>query len=156
MIVFTIVISILIAYFVYMPDSTNGDIFNDSDDIIIKVISEKETNKGIKFTLSLTNDSDRVLIHNVVYLSYMIQHENSTAVGQNEFKVETRGNKLHIEPKESVTLTALMSKEVYINNERIRQDTPFLEIIGYFDELDYVNGFMRGGDLGAFDENYDN
>ncbi|WP_274365889.1 hypothetical protein [Paenibacillus thermotolerans] len=101
--------------------------------ISVHIIEEKNTTDGKFYTLKLYNKSKFTIRQNNVYISYLIVTEGSQK--GNDFKVLTRNNRLDIKPNENVTLTAHVPKEMFDGNRYINMDEPYVDIIGYIEEL---------------------
>ena len=116
---------------------------HDIDNIRLELVEQKEDLNGMIYTLRIENNSNHVIIQNNVYVSFPILIENGTR--SNEFKVESKNNKLNIKPKEEVLLTAFATKEMYEGISKIDINEPIIQINGYVDEVTELNHFHKGG-----------
>lgn len=143
-----LIIVMAVSYYFFSDGAIKANItIEDIDGITLELVGESIMEAGIVYNLNLSNDSSKVLVFNNVFISYPIKGENNNSQHQNEFKVEARNNVLNLKSGESVRLTAFMPKEVYSDNERILQNEPWFEIMGYLGKVDEANRFMSGGDL---------
>ncbi|CRK83412.1 hypothetical protein [Neobacillus massiliamazoniensis] len=108
---------------------------------------EKQTMEGvIVYSIKLINGSDSVIKQNNVFVSYPII-TTTNVIKSNEYKVEVKGNKLDIQPGETITLKAFMPLEGMGDKSLLRIDDPRIQINGYLDKVDNNHKFSNGGYL---------
>ncbi|MDP5274976.1 hypothetical protein [Chengkuizengella axinellae] len=111
---------------------------NDIQSIKIELIEKVELKDGVSYSIKLINESEFNLKQNNVYLSYPIKTERGSS--GNEFKVEATGNRTNIEPNEQIILNLFTPFEG-MSDPNLLIETPYIEINGYFDEVDDKNLF---------------
>ncbi|WP_379320288.1 hypothetical protein [Paenibacillus puldeungensis] len=115
----------------------------DIDDISLTLDSKSESSNGLNFVLKLQNNSRYIIKQNNVNLSFPIKIDNGTK--GNDFKIESKGNKLDIHPGEELFLTVFAPMEMYEGNNNIDLDNPYIEINGYINEVEGIMHFHKGG-----------
>ena len=129
-----IMISVILCLLLSVGCSNNHEVTSDDiGKISIELQEQKEESNGTMFTLKLHNKSSHIIVQNNVYLSFPIKLENG--VKGNDFKIETRNNKLNIGPGEELLLTVFAPKEMYEGNHNIDLEDPHIEIKGFFNEV---------------------
>jgi hypothetical protein len=119
---------------------------NDVQKIKFELI-KKQTLEGVNsYSIKLINDSDFVIKQNNVFVYYPIKINTDSSKG-NEYKVEAKGNKLDIQPREKIILNVLMPFEGMGDQSLLRIDNPSIQINGYLGKIDNKHKFSIGGDL---------
>ncbi len=128
-------------------DEVTGLSYEITESINVKLSNYSEHPSGRSYSLILANNSDMTLKHNVVYLTYPIKMNNSNAEKLSTLKVVADGNKLDILSGEEVILNVYIPNEAIGNNQNLQLERPYIEIIGYMEEVVDVMRFMKSGPL---------
>jgi len=128
-------------------DVLTGLSYEITESINVKLNNYTDLPSGKAYSLRLTNNSEMTLKHNVVYLTYPMKMDKSTAEKLSSLKVVADGNKLDILPGEAVMLNVYIPNEAIGNNQRLQLERPYVEIVGYMEEVVDVMRFMKSGPL---------
>ena len=147
---FILIVIGIITFFMRTMDDKDvltGLSYELTESVNVKLNHYTDLPSGKAYSLKLTNNSEMTLKHNVVYLTYPMKMENSTAEKLSSLKVVADGNKLDIIPGETVVLNVYIPNEAIGNNQRLQIERPYIEIVGYMEEVVDVMRFMKSGPL---------
>lgn len=121
--------------------------FDTVDRIEIKLVSEKDMPSGRAYTIQMTNKSDLTIKQNVLYLSFPLISADGKRESTDPFKIETTGNRLDILSSDTVNLHAYIPLEAMPDEIFTEGLQPYMEIVGYFEEVTENTRFMKSGPL---------
>lgn len=117
--------------------------------IQIKIVKETELPEGKAYVLKMENKSPYVIKQNSVFLSYPIISENVQK--SNTCKVEAEGNKLDINPNESVNLNLFVNKANFESRKDLDTENPEIEFKCYINEVNEATRYEQSGSLEIFE-----
>ncbi|MFC5405864.1 hypothetical protein [Cohnella soli] len=121
---------------------------SDIDQIKLELVSYSKLPNGNAYTVKLRNLSKFKIAQNDIYLSYLIK---TTSGGRtNDFKVMARNNKLNIKPNEEIFVDLFAPIEEFAGNQKLDTETPYIEIIGYLEEVKEERRFQKTGQIDYF------
>lgn len=120
----------------------------DINQIKLEIIDKSNRPDGYTYTILLKNLSQFTIAQNNVFISYPIKTNSGTK--GNEFKIEAKNNKLHIKPKEEITLIVFAPFEAFEGNQNLEIENFNIEIVGYIEDVIESRRFHKFGGIGLF------
>jgi hypothetical protein len=121
--------------------------FDAVNRIEIKLVSEKDMPSGRAYTIQMTNKSNMTIKQNVLYLSFPLISADGKRESTDPFKIKTTGNRLDILPSDTVNLHAYIPLEAMPDEIFTEGLQPYMEIVGYFEEVTENTRFIKSGPL---------
>lgn len=104
------------------------------NNVKLSFVKIEQGNNEVVYAYQITNNTPYLIKQNNVYLSFNIKEED--VIKQNNFKVEGRGNKLNITPKETINLTFSVPKKIFDTSKSMLSEKPTLEMKLYLNEVE--------------------
>lgn len=146
-IVIVLLLSIFLVYQFIGKGSIEPVTQSDVNNIKLNLLSTHENDGNIAYSVELSNESDRILVHNEISLSYPIISGNSEK--QSTLVTLPERTKLNIKPNEKYTLNFIVPKYI-IKDEHINASVINMKLVGYFDKILEETRFIRISDINSF------
>lgn len=121
----------------------------DTRKIIVTSAKYEQVDGNLLYNFTIKNNSSYSIKQNAIYFSYNIKTKNG--VKSNPFKIEAKGNKIEVKPKENVTVSVVVPKDVELPKDSWDIEHPNLEMKGFLKEVKKENHFHKTLVIEEFD-----